>query len=311
MEPGAPVVAFRTVKKGVRPQGLREKPKAAAAEEDGHSEEEAPAPSSLNKSAASSAASVAKAAPSSSAAQPTIIDGGSATTVYSSHRDIVPQRYAGDEATAGVDLDSTVQTCKPVGGFGPIRAPTFLRSTVRFDYQPDICKDYKETGFCGFGDSCKFLHDRSDYKSGWQLEREWEEKQNNRKRKLQEIEKSLRNAEDGEGAEIDARAAADGADDDEENYEIKDGEEEFPFACFICREPFVDPVVTPCGHYFCEKCALARNRKNTHCAACDKQTNGVFNRARKLIKFMQSLPGQSNTEQRVEVKKSRPVGSWE
>ena len=28
-------------------------------------------------------------------------------------------------------------------------------------------------GFCGFGDSCKFLHDRSDYKHGWQLEREW------------------------------------------------------------------------------------------------------------------------------------------
>ena len=39
--------------------------------------------------------------------------------------------------------------------------------------QPDICKDYKETGFCGYGDSCKFLHDRGDYKSGWQLEREW------------------------------------------------------------------------------------------------------------------------------------------
>lgn len=25
-------------------------------------------------------------------------------------------------------------------------------------------------------DSCKFLHDRSDYKSGWQLEREWKDK---------------------------------------------------------------------------------------------------------------------------------------
>ena len=24
-------------------------------------------------------------------------------------------------------------------------------------------------------DSCKFLHDRSDYKSGWQLDREFEE----------------------------------------------------------------------------------------------------------------------------------------
>ena len=34
---------------------------------------------------------------------------------------------------------------------GPIRAPANLRATVRWDYQPDICKDYKETGFCGFG----------------------------------------------------------------------------------------------------------------------------------------------------------------
>lgn len=34
---------------------------------------------------------------------------------------------------------------------GPIRAPTFLRATTRWDYQPDICKDYKETGYCGFG----------------------------------------------------------------------------------------------------------------------------------------------------------------
>ena len=34
---------------------------------------------------------------------------------------------------------------------GPIRAPAHLRATVRWDYQPDICKDYKETGFCGFG----------------------------------------------------------------------------------------------------------------------------------------------------------------
>jgi RING finger protein 113A len=59
--------------------------------------------------------------------------------------------------------------------YGPIRAPAYLRSTVRWDYQPDICKDYKETGYCGFGDSCKFLHDRGDYKSGWQLDREFEE----------------------------------------------------------------------------------------------------------------------------------------
>lgn len=35
------------------------------------------------------------------------------------------------------------------------RAPTNIRSTVRWDYEPMICKDYKETGMCGFGDSCE------------------------------------------------------------------------------------------------------------------------------------------------------------
>lgn len=46
-------------------------------------------------------------------------------------------------------------TCSANATKGPIRAPTFLRATCRFDYQPDICKDYKETGFCGYGDNCK------------------------------------------------------------------------------------------------------------------------------------------------------------
>lgn len=57
------------------------------------------------------------------------------------------------------------------GLHGPLRASSNVRMTVRFDYQPDICKDYKETGFCGYGDACKFVHDRGDYKSGWELDR--------------------------------------------------------------------------------------------------------------------------------------------
>ena len=52
---------------------------------------------------------------------------------------------------------------------GPIKAPTNVRITCRFDYQPDICKDYKDTGYCTFGDACKFMHDRGDYKSGWEV----------------------------------------------------------------------------------------------------------------------------------------------
>lgn len=99
---------------------------------------------------------------------------------------------------------------------GPIRAPAHLRATVRWDYQPDICKDYKETGFCGFGDSCKFLHDRSDYKAGWQLE--------------QEHAPGYR-GNDSEG-------------DDDTKYEIHSDEESLPFKCFICRKSFVDPIVT-------------------------------------------------------------------
>lgn len=98
---------------------------------------------------------------------------------------------------------------------GPIRAPANLRATVRWDYQPDICKDYKETGFCGFGDSCKFLHDRSDYKLGWQLERE---------------------AASGE--------YNNSGDEDDKKYEIDSDEDNLPFKCFICREAFTDPVVT-------------------------------------------------------------------
>ncbi|CEH17456.1 Predicted E3 ubiquitin ligase [Ceraceosorus bombacis] len=53
---------------------------------------------------------------------------------------------------------------------GPIKATANVRTVTVTDYQPDICKDYKETGYCGFGDTCKFLHDRSDYLAGWQMD---------------------------------------------------------------------------------------------------------------------------------------------
>ena len=29
---------------------------------------------------------------------------------------------------------------------GPVRASLYARAITRWDYQPDICKDYKETG---------------------------------------------------------------------------------------------------------------------------------------------------------------------
>ena len=47
--------------------------------------------------------------------------------------------------------ESQVGGNKYTGTQGPIRAQTWARSICRFDYQPDICKDYKETGYCGYG----------------------------------------------------------------------------------------------------------------------------------------------------------------
>jgi RING finger protein 113A len=144
---------------------------------------------------------------------------------------------------------------------GPQRAPTNVRVTCRFDYQPDICKDYKETGYCGYGDSCKFLHDRGDYKSGWQLDREWEEKQ----KRLANEEEELNNYLIGEDGDEDS------------------SDEELPFACLICRKDFVNPIKTKCGHYFCEKCAIENHAKTKKCFACNAYTYGQFNYAKELV----------------------------
>ncbi|TVU21392.1 hypothetical protein EJB05_31022, partial [Eragrostis curvula] len=167
---------------------------------------------------------------------------------------------------AGFRREHTVSSEKAGGSHGPLRASAHIRLSARFDYQPDICKDYKETGYCGYGDSCKFMHDRGDYKSGWQLEKEWEEAEKARKRRI----------------------AMGGGDSDDEAAEDDDDsdEEALPFACFICRQPFVDPVVTKCKHYFCEHCALKHHSKNKKCFVCNKPTLGIFNAAQEIRKKM-------------------------
>ena len=50
-----------------------------------------------------------------------------------------------------------------------------MKVTTRMDHNPERCKDYYEHGYCGFGDTCIFIHDRGDYKSGHQLDLEYEQ----------------------------------------------------------------------------------------------------------------------------------------
>jgi RING finger protein 113A len=157
---------------------------------------------------------------------------------------------------------------------GPIKASTFVRTTARFDYQPDICKDYKETGFCGFGDTCIYLHDRGDTLTGWQLEQQWEE----HKRK-ERAQKELEVFADGKEVASDEPVTTD------------DG---IPFACHICREPFTDPIVTRCGHYFCQQCILDHVRENDNqCPVCHQDTYGVFNHSTKLVSKKRRLVGSN------------------
>ncbi|KJE96554.1 zinc finger protein [Capsaspora owczarzaki ATCC 30864] len=184
-------------------------------------------------------------------------DGSKLATPFEAGRQSLEQRNGGPRMYNEADpvLRKGEATSTGLRGFraAPMKAAANIRTTVRFDYQMDVCKDYKETGFCGFGDTCKFMHDRGDYKTGWQLDKEWDE------------HKKAADSKPKTGAK-----------------EVFTRDDDLPFACHICRGDFVNPVVTRCKHYFCEKCALEHAKKSSLCAVCQSATNGMFNRAKDL-----------------------------
>ena len=147
------------------------------------------------------------------------------------------------------------------------------------------------------------MHDRGDYKSGWQLEKEWDILQAKKKKRLEESLKGFGEEEDVKGIDHDVE-------NDEENYEI-DLDEELPFACLICRDEFEDPIVTLCGHYFCSKCATNHHKKSSKCVACQKQTQGVFNIAHKMIKQMKARDSIIGGKKEGLAVRTVPRGTWE
>jgi RING finger protein 113A len=171
-------------------------------------------------------------------------------TAAGSHLHAALDILAGDEAEELANRNSVKKSKIPKAmRVGPQRSTSTIRTVTIVDYQPDVCKDYKETGYCGFGDTCKFLHDRGTYLAGWQLD------------KLAETAKK----------QVEDESDAD------------DSDEDVPFACLICRKHYTDPVVTRCGHYFCSSCAIKRYAKTPKCLACGAPTGGIFNRADKVI----------------------------
>ena len=163
---------------------------------------------------------------------------------------------------------------------GPVKGSSNVRTITVTDFAPDVCKDWKKSGHCGFGDSCKYLHAREDYKHGWELDQEWEKA-------------GKKNAGGTVVASADRSKGADNTKDETDEALL----EKIPFACIICEGSYKNPIVTKCGHYFCESCALKRYRKKPDCAACGQGTGGVFNVAKKLKVLLE------RKKERVEKKK--------
>ncbi|KAF1925629.1 uncharacterized protein M421DRAFT_11405, partial [Didymella exigua CBS 183.55] len=163
----------------------------------------------------------------------------------------------------------------PRKALGPQKGSSNVRTITTTDYTPDVCKDYKQTGFCGFGDNCKFLHAREDYAAGWKLDREWELSQLGGKK--------------GKATGTVVASANRGADNGDAGADAVDLAllEKIPFACILCKAPYKSPIVTKCGHYFCEPCALKRYRRDPTCAACSAKTYGVFNGAKNLARLLE------------------------
>lgn len=182
------------------------------------------------------------------------------------------------------DSDDESRSASVTSGAGPSRSLAGGKSSSRFDYQMDVCKDYKESGYCGFGDSCKFLHDRSDYKSGWQVEAEWNTEQKRiEKERLEKFEKQAekrrkrlrRLRESGDDGAVYSDDSSCSSNTDTETALTSSS---FP-CCEVCKNQWAEcessPCESTCGHHFCESCFLSTS--TVTCRVCGKPTQGIFN----------------------------------
>lgn len=201
-----------------------------------------------------------------------------------------------EETASQNEIQATIKTFlnkpKLTGSSKQIKQAPNLKNTVLMDYQPDICKDFKQTGYCGYGDNCKFLHSRDDFKTGWKLNKDWEAFQQHNQRDANLITTTTNTT--GPGGDL------------QEVVEktIEKTIRDVPFKCVMCRNDYKNPVVTSCGHYFCNKCFFRRIKDtgNKKCVICGHDTKGSAKVAANLqqILRLQQQQKEEKEEKRVE-----------
>lgn len=163
------------------------------------------------------------------------------------------------------------------GIFGPVKQLKSIQHSNGIDYNPSRCKDFHDTGYCVFGNSCIFIHDRTDYKSGYELDRDWDMLQRGKQEKKRK--KLISGGGDG-----DSSVSSSDDEEDLEDYEDELVYKEIDPQCLLCGEDYKWPTLLTCGHIFCDKCAMAHYTNDKTCFKCGKNTNGIFNDGTKLLK---------------------------
>ncbi|KAL6931681.1 uncharacterized protein HGUI_00920 [Hanseniaspora guilliermondii] len=128
----------------------------------------------------------------------------------------------------------------------PTRSDIANNKKIYMDYEPLLCKEYKLKGYCGYGDTCKFIHSRDDYINENKLtKKHWKNSQESK-----EEERKV-------------------------DVVIKKSD-----LCGVCKVPFDSDstkklIQLVCKHVFCKSCFMERlKNKKMECPECGSDSKG-------------------------------------
>lgn len=88
-----------------------------------------------------------------------------------------------------------------------------------------------------------------------------------------------------------------------EDYQDEMVYKEIDEQCLICGQNYKFPTLLPCGHIFCDKCAIQNFKTNRACFKCGKINDGIFNDGTKLMK--KAMEERATFKSRIKVKKNK------